>query len=157
MRSVQDGITLGKANMCSSPSLRRFPSVGFRNSSNAGLADSGPFSSVLGKIIKCFSSFASFWKNSITGETEDLFSFNHILCMTEGPFEKIHAAKASSPSAAPKLRASLSGTFLQTLPELVLPLKGHSVFISAQPSTNTLQKVGVPIRLWKQHSVQART
>ena len=32
------------------------------------------------------------------------------------------------------LRASLSGTFLQTLPDLVTPLKGHSIFISAQLS-----------------------
>ena len=32
---------------------------------------------------------------------------------------------------AATLRASLSGTFFQTLPELVTPLKGHSIFISA--------------------------
>ena len=107
MCSVQDGITLGKANMRSSPFLIRFPSVCFWNGSNAGLIDSGPFSSLLRKIIKCFSSFASFWKQ-VTGETEDLFSINHILCMTEGPVDKINAAKANSPSAVPKLQASSS-------------------------------------------------
>ena len=48
------------------------------------------------------------------------------------------------------LRASLSGTgtFLQTLPDLVTPLKGHSIFISAQLSTDAvsaLRKVWVLI------------
>ena len=47
----------------------------------------------------------------------------------------------------PTLRASLSGTFLQTLPDLVTPpLKGH--FISAQLSTDAvsaLRKVWVLI------------
>ena len=58
------------------------------------------------------------------------------------------------------LRASLSGTFLQTLPDLVTPLKGHALFISAQLSTEAvtaLRKVWVLIRLWKQHSVWAYT
>ena len=44
------------------------------------------------------------------------------------------------------LKASLSGTFLQTLPELVTPLKGHVLFISAQLSTDavsSLRKVWV--------------
>ena len=57
------------------------------------------------------------------------------------------------------LWASLSGTFLQTLPELVTPLKGHS-FISTQLSTNavsTLRKFWVLVRLWKQHGAQACT
>ena len=48
------------------------------------------------------------------------------------------------------LRAPLSGTFLQTLPDLVTPL------ISAQLSTDAvsaLRKVWVLIRLWKQPSV----
>ena len=56
------------------------------------------------------------------------------------------------------LRASLSGTFLQTLPDLATPLKGHS--ISAQLSTDAvsaLGKVWVLVRLWKQPSAQART
>ena len=47
-------------------------------------------------------------------------------------------------------RASLSGTFLQTLPELVTPLKGHSIYISAQLSTDAvsaLRKVWVLIKL----------
>ena len=35
----------------------------------------------------------------------------------------------------PTLRASLSGTFLQTLPELVMPLKGHSLFPRSRPRT----------------------
>ena len=58
------------------------------------------------------------------------------------------------------LQASLSGTFLQTLPEMITPLKGHALFISMQLSTDavsSLRKVWVLIRLWKQHSVQART
>ena len=41
---------------------------------------------------------------------------------------------ASTVLSVPTLRASLSGTFLQTLPDLVTPLKGHSIFISAQLS-----------------------
>ena len=50
------------------------------------------------------------------------------------------------------LRASLSGNFLQTLPDLVTPLKGHVLFISAQLSTDAvsaLRKVWVLISLWK--------
>ena len=60
------------------------------------------------------------------------------------------------------LLASLSGTFLQTLPELVTPLK-KALVISSQLSTDTvraLRKVRVPvtwIRPWNQHSVQACT
>ena len=36
------------------------------------------------------------------------------------------------------LRPPLSGTFLQTLPDLVTPLKGHSIFISAQLSSDSV-------------------
>ena len=36
------------------------------------------------------------------------------------------------------LSASLSGTFLQALPDLVTPLKGHSQFISAQLSSDAV-------------------
>ena len=46
------------------------------------------------------------------------------------------------------LQTSLSGTFLQTLPELLTPLKGHVLFISAQLSTDAvsaLRKVWVLI------------
>ena len=39
------------------------------------------------------------------------------------------------------LRASLSGTFLQTPPELVTPLKEHLVFISAQLSTDAVSAI----------------
>ena len=49
----------------------------------------------------------------------------------------------------PTLRAPLSGTFLQTLPDLVTPLKGHSFFISAQLSSDAvsaLRKVRVLIK-----------
>ena len=35
------------------------------------------------------------------------------------------------------LRASLSGTFLQTLPDLVTPLKGHSLFPRSCPATRS--------------------
>ena len=55
------------------------------------------------------------------------------------------------------LRASLSGTFLQTLPDLVTPLKAGALFISARLSTeavSALRKVRVLIRLWKQPSAQ---
>ena len=46
------------------------------------------------------------------------------------------------------LRVSLSGSFLQTLPDMVTPLKGHSIFISVQLSTDAvsaLRKVWVLI------------
>ena len=52
----------------------------------------------------------------------------------------------------PTLRVSLSHTFLQTLPDLVTPLKGDSLSL-----VSTLQKVWVLIRLWKQPSTQTRT
>ena len=58
---------------------------------------------------------------------------------------------------APTLQASLSGTLLQTLPDLVTPVNG-ALFISAQLSTDAvsaLRKVRVLIRLWKQPSAQA--
>ena len=54
------------------------------------------------------------------------------------------------------LLVSLSGTFRQTLLELVMPLKGHLILTSAQLFTDAvsaLRKVWVLIRLWKQHSV----
>ena len=35
------------------------------------------------------------------------------------------------------LRASLSGTFLQTLPDLVTPLKGHSLSPRSCPATRS--------------------
>ena len=58
------------------------------------------------------------------------------------------------------LRALLSGTFLQTLPDLSYATEG-ALFISAQLSTDTVsalpRKVRVRIRLWKQPSAQART
>ena len=37
----------------------------------------------------------------------------------------------------PTLRASLSGTFLQTLPDLVTPLKGHSLSPRSCPATRS--------------------
>ena len=55
------------------------------------------------------------------------------------------------------LRAPLSGTFLQTLPDYV---SEGTHFISAQLSTDAvsaLRKVWVLIRLWKQPSAQAHT
>ena len=39
--------------------------------------------------------------------------------------------------AQPTLRASLSGTFLQTLPDLVTPLKGHSLCPRSCPQTRS--------------------
>ena len=57
------------------------------------------------------------------------------------------------------LPASLSGTFLQTLPDLVTPLKGHSL-PSEQLSTDAvsaLRNVWVLIWLWKQPSAQLPT
>ena len=35
------------------------------------------------------------------------------------------------------LPASLSGTFLQTLPDLVMPLKGHSLSPRSSPATRS--------------------
>ena len=66
-----------------------------------------------------------------------------------------HPSQAKPDTELATLRASLSGTFLQTLPELVTPLKGHSLSPGSL-STNAvsaLQKLWVLIRLWKQHSV----
>ena len=58
------------------------------------------------------------------------------------------------------LRAPLSGTFLQTLPDLVTPLKG-ALFIFAQLSTDAVSALPkgfcTDLRLWKQPSTQART
>ena len=55
----------------------------------------------------------------------------------------------------PSITFSVSGTFLQTLPEMITLLKGHS--ISAQMSTNAvgaLSKVWVLTKLRKQQSIQ---
>ena len=54
-------------------------------------------------------------------------------------------------------RASLSGTFLQTLPDLATPLKGHSVSPRSCPQTRSApsERFGVLIWLWKQPSAQA--
>ena len=41
------------------------------------------------------------------------------------------------PLLPPTLRASLSGTFLQTLPDLVTPLKGHSLSPRSCPATRS--------------------
>ena len=49
------------------------------------------------------------------------------------------------------LRTSLSGTFLQTLPELVTDATKGTHLISAQLSTDAVSAL---IRPWKQHSVQ---
>ena len=40
-------------------------------------------------------------------------------------------------TVGPTLRASLSGTFLQTLPDLVTPLKGHSLSLRSCPATRS--------------------
>ena len=45
LSSVQDGTyALGKAHMCSTPSLRIFPNVAFQNGSNVCLIDDGSIS-----------------------------------------------------------------------------------------------------------------
>ena len=44
---------------------------------------------------------------------------------------------ASTVLLAPTLRASLSGTFLQTLPDLVSPLKGHCLSPRSCPATRS--------------------
>ena len=41
------------------------------------------------------------------------------------------------PAPSSKLRVSLSGTFLQTLPDLVTPLKGHSLSPPSCPPTRS--------------------
>ena len=50
----------------------------------------------------------------------------------------VHITSCVSAKVFLTLRASLSGTFLQTLPDLVTPLKEHSIFISAQLSTDAV-------------------
>ena len=58
------------------------------------------------------------------------------------------------------VRASLSGTFLQTLPELVTPLKGHSLSFRAAVHRRCQRPpkgLDTLIKLWKLHNVQART
>ena len=40
-------------------------------------------------------------------------------------------------NVSPTLRAPLSGTFLQTLPDLVMPLKGHSLSPRSCPATRS--------------------
>ena len=55
---------------------------------------------------------------------------------------KMHACSAVTCGAfilwgVTTLRASLSGTFLQTLPDLVTPLKGHSLSPRSCPSTRS--------------------
>ena len=54
------------------------------------------------------------------------------------------------------LRASFSGTFLRSLPELIVaPLTEGTLFISAQlfaDAVSTLRKVWVLMRLWEQHT-----
>ena len=54
------------------------------------------------------------------------------------------------------LQASLSGTLLQSLPELVAPLKGHSLFLRTE-TVVVRWKVWALTRLWEQHRVRART
>ena len=52
------------------------------------------------------------------------------------------------------LRAPLSCTFLQTLPELVTPLKGHSFSITAQLSTDA---VSAPPKGWSTNKTESNT
>ena len=47
----------------------------------------------------------------------------------------IHSLRVRKSNPGPTLRASLSGTFLQILPELVTPLKGHSLSPRSCPPT----------------------
>ena len=78
----------------------------------------------------------------------------HIIAFRHLPLNSEHRF----PAPSSKLRASLSGTFLQTLPELVTPLKAGALFISAQLSTDAvsaLRKVWVLIKTDK--TVEART
>ena len=46
-------------------------------------------------------------------------------------------SKHRFPATSYKLRASLSGNFLQTLPDLVTPLKGYSLSPSSCPATRS--------------------
>ena len=60
-----------------------------------------------------------------------------------------------------KLLASLSGTFLQTLPDLVTPLKGHALFIalfiSAQLSTDAVSNLAPKhAREYEKHPPQVK-
>ena len=57
------------------------------------------------------------------------------------PHERRH--DAPDVTSLTTLRASLSGTFLQTLPDLVTPLKGHSLFPRSCPSTRSAPPKGL--------------
>ena len=53
------------------------------------------------------------------------------------PHETAAISARSVYTIQPTLRASLSGTFLQTLPDLVTPLKGHSLSPCSCPATRS--------------------
>ena len=55
------------------------------------------------------------------------------------------------------LRAPLSGTFLQTLPDEGVLLISAQLSTDAVSAVSALRKVRVLVRLWKQPSAQART
>ena len=68
--------------------------------------------------------------------------------ITEGPLFISVQLSTDAVSALRKvwvlitLRASLSGTFLQTLPDLVTPLKGHSLSLRSCPPTQSAPSEG---------------
>ena len=69
-------------------------------------------------------------------------------CRSSGPGHHERIRKLPNSKNRFPAPAWLSGTFLQTLPDLVTPLKGHSIFISTQLSTDAvsaLRKVWVLI------------
>ena len=65
------------------------------------------------------------------------------------------AERGEAHNAFPTLRSPLSGTFLQTLPDLVTPLKGHSTLRSPLSGTflQTLPDLVTPL---KRHSISAQ-
>ena len=78
------------------------------------------------------------------GQSHKTASTNHKICEEKGDEGALFISAQLSTDAVSALRkvwvlttlrAPLSGTFFQTLPDLVTPLKRHSIFISALLST----------------------
>ena len=57
--------------------------------------------------------------------------------ISKGRYQRMNQGRAVGVMHPSTLRASLSGTFLQTLPDLVTPLKGHSLSPCCCPATRS--------------------
>ena len=82
------------------------------------------------------------WANSgcmlaamaVTGRNQNASGL-HLACLLGSFLHACITCSLTTTKHAPTLQASLSGTFLQTLPGLVPPLKGHSLSPCSCPST----------------------